>query len=178
MQHRVTGSMDRFAFVNFLKSLVRSVDKPVIVITDGHPAHKAKHTQEYVAQEPRLLDLHLLPGYSPELNPDEQVWNHLKEKLGKVALKTKDEFIKFIRGKMGSLQKSPETIKGFFRETGHLRTSTQTLHDSPCYSGIHHAGDHHGYRNKPTQTTQPKPVASPYHRTTKRYCHSVRVLPV
>ncbi|WP_404831076.1 transposase [Endozoicomonas euniceicola] len=56
-----------------------------------------------------------MPSYSPELNPDEQAWNYLKEKLGKAALKTKDEFIKFIRGKMRSLQKSPETIKGFFR---------------------------------------------------------------
>ena len=77
-----TGSMDRFAFVDYLKSLVRSVDKPIIVITDGHPAHRAKFTKEYVEQEPRLLGLHLLPGYSPELNPDEQVWNHLKEELG------------------------------------------------------------------------------------------------
>ena len=62
-----TGSMDRFAFVDYLKSLVRSVDKPIIVITDGHPAHRAKFTKEYVEQEPRLLGLHLLPGYSPEL---------------------------------------------------------------------------------------------------------------
>ena len=45
---------------NFLKSLVRSVDKPVIVITDRHPAHGAKHTQNYVAQKPRLLGLNLL----------------------------------------------------------------------------------------------------------------------
>ena len=110
-----TGSMDRFAFVDYLKSLVRSVDKPIIVITDGHPAHRAKFTKEYVEQEPRLLGLHLLPGYSPELNPDEQVWNHLKEKLGKTALKTKEEFIEFIRSKMKSLQKMPEAVKGFFR---------------------------------------------------------------
>ena len=110
-----SGSMDRFAFVDYLKSLVRSVDKPIIVITDGHPAHRAKFTKEYVEQEPRILGLHLLPGYSPELNPDEQVWNHLKEGLGKTALKTKEECIDFIRSKMKSLQKMPEAVKGFFR---------------------------------------------------------------
>ncbi len=110
-----TGSMNRFAFVNFLKYLIRSVDKPVIVITDGHPAHRAKYTQDYVKKESKLLGLHLLPGYSPELNPDEQAWNHLKEKLGKVALKTKDDFIKFVRGRMRSLQQTPEAVKGFFR---------------------------------------------------------------
>lgn len=110
-----TGSMNRFAFVRFLKSLVKSVDKPFIVITDGHSAHRAKFTQEYVAQEPKILGLYLLPGYSPELNPDEQVWNHLKEKLGKTALKTKEEFLSFIRSTMKSLQKSPRIIQGFFR---------------------------------------------------------------
>lgn len=116
MRYRTfTGSMNRFAFVDFLKSLVKSVDKPFIIVTDGHSAHRAKFTQEYVAQEPKILGLHLLPGYSPELNPDEQAWNHLKEKLGKVALKTKEEFINFIRSTMRSLQKSPEVIKGFFR---------------------------------------------------------------
>ena len=102
-------------FVDYLKSLARCVDKPFIVITDGHPAHRAKYTKKYVEQEPKLLGLHLLPGYSPELNPDEQVWNYLKEKLGKAALKTKDEFIKFIRSRMRSLQKLPDVVKGFFR---------------------------------------------------------------
>ncbi|WP_371924858.1 IS630 family transposase [Endozoicomonas sp. SCSIO W0465] len=110
-----TGKMDRFMFVKYLKSLVRSVDKPVIIITDGHPAHRAKYTKDYVEQEPKLLGLHLLPSYSPELNPDEQVWNHLKEKLGKTALKTKADFIDFIRSKMRALQKMPEAVKGFFR---------------------------------------------------------------
>lgn len=110
-----TGKMDRFMFVDSLKSLVRSVDKPVIIITDGHSAHRAKYTQEYVAQEPKILGLHLLPGYSPELNPDEQVWNQLKAKLGKAALKTKDEFISFVRSKLRSLQNMPEVVKGFFR---------------------------------------------------------------
>lgn len=116
MRYRTfTGSMDRYTFVDYLKSLVRSVEKPFIIITDGHPAHRAKYTKEYVEKEPNLLGLHLLPSYSPELNPDEQVWNYLKEKLGKTALKTKEDFVGFIRSKMKSLQKLPEIVKGFFR---------------------------------------------------------------
>ena len=107
--------MNKFAFVQFLKVLVRGSKKPIIVITDGHPAHKSKHVQEYVAKEPRLLGLHILPSYSPELNPDEQVWNYLKEKLGKTAIKTKEEFIKFARSTMHKLQKLPGMVSGFFR---------------------------------------------------------------
>ena len=98
MRYRTfTGSMDRFAFVDFLKSLVKSVNQPFIVVTDGHSAHRAKFTQEYVAQEQKILG--------------EVIWNRLKEKLGKVALKTKKDFIDFIRSTMRSLQKSPEIIK-------------------------------------------------------------------
>lgn len=110
-----TESMDKKAFIKFLKSLVRTSDKPIIVVTDGHPAHRSTLVKEYVEAESRLLGLYLLPSYSPELNPDEQVWNYLKEGLGKAALKTKEDFIKYIRSRMRKLQKLPEIVMGFFR---------------------------------------------------------------
>ena len=65
--------------------------------------------------ESGMLGLHLLPSYSTELNPDEQVWNYLKDELGKVALKTKEEFIAYIRSRMKKLQKMPDIVAGFFR---------------------------------------------------------------
>ncbi|MCK5894376.1 MAG: transposase, partial [Endozoicomonadaceae bacterium] len=107
-----TGTMDQHVFVKYLKSLVRSVTKPMIIITDGHPAHRSKLVREYVESEPKLLGFHLLPSYSPELNPDEQVWNYLKEGLGKAALKTKTNFIAYIRSRMKKLQR---IVAGFFR---------------------------------------------------------------
>ena len=119
--------------VDFLKSLVKSVEKPFTIVTDGHPAHRAKFTQEYVAQEPKILGLHLLPGYSPELNPDEQAWNHLKEKLGKAALKTKEEFIDFIRSTMRSLQKSLRVSSGCMIPVMHADRVTYNLWRSIRY---------------------------------------------
>lgn len=110
-----TGSMDTQAFIKYLKSLVQAVQKPIIVITDGHPAHRSKLTQDYVKSEPKLLGFHLLPSYSPELNPDEQVWNYLKDGLGKIALKTQKEFESYIRSRMRKLQKLPAAVAGFFR---------------------------------------------------------------
>lgn len=107
--------MDRFAFVSFLKTLVKSVIQPVIVVTDSHLAHREKVISEYIESESKSLGVHLLPAYSPEYNSDEQVWNQLKGKLGKVASKTKDDFIGFIRSRMKSLQKRPKVVSGFFR---------------------------------------------------------------
>ena len=51
----------------------------VFLVLDGHPAHIAKAVAYYYVQSlTGRLELHLLPGYAPELNPDEFVWNHLK----------------------------------------------------------------------------------------------------
>ena len=84
--------------------------------------HQAKYARECVAKEPKILVCSCYSGNSPELNPDEQVWNQLKEKLGKAAFNTKDDFVSFVTSKMRSLQNMPEVVKVFFR-----------LHDA-CYA--------------------------------------------
>lgn len=61
----------------------------------------------------RLISVHML---SPELNPDELVWNHLKNhKIGRQAIKGKKDFQERVRSIMHSLQKMPAKIKGFFK---------------------------------------------------------------
>jgi transposase len=52
--------------------------KPVHLVVDGLPAHKTRLIQDYVASTNGMLTLHFLPGYAPELNPDELVWSHMK----------------------------------------------------------------------------------------------------
>jgi transposase len=46
-------------------------------VVDGLPAHKTALVKAYVASTDGLLTLHFLPGYAPELNPDELVWSHV-----------------------------------------------------------------------------------------------------
>ena len=50
----------------------------VFLVLDGHPAHKAKVVQSYVASLGGRLEFHRLPTYAPDLNPDEFVWSHMK----------------------------------------------------------------------------------------------------
>src|SRR5438093_10416416 len=52
--------------------------KPVLLVLDCLPAHKRAIVREYVASTDGLLSLHFLPGYAPDLNPDELVWSHVK----------------------------------------------------------------------------------------------------
>ena len=65
-------------FIEFLKWLITGHQKPVFLIVDSHPVHKSKKVKEFVKTLKGKLELFYLPGYSPELNPDEYVWNHVK----------------------------------------------------------------------------------------------------
>lgn len=71
----------------------------------------------HVASTYGKLRLFFLPPYSPELNPDELVWNHVKNyKLGKKGIKGPDDLKKKMLACLRSLQKSKKKIKNFFKE--------------------------------------------------------------
>ena len=73
-----TGKLDSEAFVIFLRNFMKGRRNKVFLVVDGHPAHKAKIVKEYVAGTQGRLELHFLPPYAPDLNPDEFVWNYMK----------------------------------------------------------------------------------------------------
>jgi transposase len=65
--------------VRFLEHALRQIPGKLLVIWDGSPIHRGKAIQEFLeAGAASRLQLELLPGYAPELNPDEGIWKHLK----------------------------------------------------------------------------------------------------
>jgi transposase len=72
------GRVTAAVFGEFLRRLLVNATAPVFVIADGHPTHKAKSVERYVAEQDGRLGLFILPPYSPELNPDEFVWADLR----------------------------------------------------------------------------------------------------
>jgi transposase len=65
--------------VDFLRHLLRQIPGPLLVIGDGAPIHRAQPVKDFLAQGAAArLQLEQLPGYAPELNPDEGIWNYLK----------------------------------------------------------------------------------------------------
>lgn len=78
MQERAYRSED---VVRFLRLLLRKVSGKLLVIWDGSPIHRAKVIKAFLAsQEGKRVHLERLPGYAPELNPQEHVWNLLKRR--------------------------------------------------------------------------------------------------
>ena len=64
----------------FLRQLLKHLRGPVVLLWDRGATHKGAPTREFLLQHPRL-QTHFFPGYAPELNPDEFVWNDLKRAL-------------------------------------------------------------------------------------------------
>ncbi|MGD9710338.1 MAG: IS630 family transposase [Halothiobacillaceae bacterium] len=110
------GSVDAKVFLEFLKRLMIGADKPVFVIVDGHPIHKAKLIKAYVERLQGKLKLFYLPPYSPHLNPDETVWAHVKREVSRQLVESKDEMKRLALGALRSIQKLPELVKSFFRQ--------------------------------------------------------------
>lgn len=73
-----SGKLNAGRFVEFLRDFMKGRRERVMLVVDGHPAHKAKKVAAYVKELGGKLELHFLPPYAPDLNPDEFVWGHAK----------------------------------------------------------------------------------------------------
>lgn len=65
-------------FIDFLSRLIKYNRRKVFLIVDGHPTHKAKMVKQWIENHSDRIELFLLPGYCPELNPDELVNQDVK----------------------------------------------------------------------------------------------------
>ena len=106
------------------KRLLHDAPGPVYLIVDGHPAHRAKITTEFVASTQDRLKLFVLPGYSHELNPDEWVWKNVKhDRIGKAGVASEHDLKTKAIAALRRLQKLPALVRGFFADP-HLRYIT------------------------------------------------------
>ena len=110
-----TGTVGASRFCEFLDRLMQGRRRKVFLVVDGHSMHKAKAVEEHVGKYGGRLELFFLPPYSPELNPDELVWNHVKtHTVGKVVSKSIEELQQHVESFLGQLQSLPHIVRGFF----------------------------------------------------------------
>jgi transposase len=109
------GGMNADLFIGMLKVLMRHRKKPLYLVLDSLPAHKAKIVQDYVESTNGKLEFHFLPGYAPELNPDELVWNHVKRTgTAKSPLKQGESLQDRIEADLLQIQSDYSLIRSFF----------------------------------------------------------------
>jgi transposase len=102
-------------FIEFLRRLLYGAKRPIFLIVDGHPTHRAKKTKAFVESTEGKLRLITLPSYSPELNPDEQVWRHVKaHRVGRMGIRSREELEAEVRKSLRALSRMPHKVKAFF----------------------------------------------------------------
>lgn len=101
--------------IEFLQQMLRHHPcRHLVVVMDQASPHTSKKTRTYIASQKRL-HVFYLPKYSPDLNPDEKIWNHLKhQELKSHQAKTKEELLELTTRKLEQLSKQSAKVMGIF----------------------------------------------------------------
>jgi transposase len=110
------GTVNAAVFKRFLQRLLIGAQRPIYLVVDGHPTHKAKLVRSFVESTGGRLKLFFLPPYAPHLNPDEQVWAHVKRDVAKRGVENKDHLKRLALGALRRLQKIPDRVRSFFNQ--------------------------------------------------------------
>lgn len=109
------GALNGELFVELLQKMMARRRKPVHLVLDSLPAHKRAIVSEYVESTQGKLTLHFLPGYAPDLNPDELVWSHVKRTgVARRPLQKGESLREKIYEQLAILQRLPGLVRSFF----------------------------------------------------------------
>jgi len=107
--------------VRFLRLLLRKIHGKLLVIWDGSPIHRGQPIKDFLRKgAAKRLHLEQLPGYAPELNPDEGIWNYLKRvELGNVCCRDLTELATALRRAKERLRHKRRVIRACFQQAGY-----------------------------------------------------------
>lgn len=101
--------------VGFLRHVSRCVGRKLLVVWDGSPIHRREVDKFMADGGDEHIHLERLPAYAPDLNPDEGVWQHLKNvELRNVSCKNLDHLRRELHLAVMRLRSKPHLIKAFF----------------------------------------------------------------
>ena len=110
------GALTAVRFIDLLRRMMRGRRKPLHLILDGLAAHKTNAVTQYVAGLNGKLTLHCLPGYAPDLNPDELVWSHAKRTgNARRPLQKGEHLAERVAVQLAEIGRSPALVRSFFK---------------------------------------------------------------
>jgi transposase len=110
------GSFTIPIYLDFLSRLIlQNKGRKVILIIDGHPVHRAKAVKEWLEKNVKWIECFFLPGYSPELNPDELLNQEIKSTVFKTKRPRYQGDLKaLLKRKLCQIQKDSAKIQAYF----------------------------------------------------------------
>jgi len=110
-----TGKLNAESFVAFLQNFMDTQTGKIFLVVDGHPAHKANLVKSYLQSLKGRLELHFLPPYAPDLNPDEFVWSYMKNNgVSKKPLKKNESLQSRIDEDLNGIRRNRKLVESFF----------------------------------------------------------------
>jgi transposase len=110
-----TDRLNGQLFAEFLRDFMAGRSETVYLVVDGHPAHKAQVVKDVVAEMAGRLELHFLPPYAPDLNPDEFVWSYMKTNgLSKKPLLKNESLKDRVATDLLAIQGNRKLVRSFF----------------------------------------------------------------
>lgn len=110
------GGLNGERFVELLRLMMKWRRRPVHLVVDGLPAHKTKAVRAYIDSLQGKLTLHFLPGYAPDLNPDELVWSYTKRTgVSRSPLRAGEKLSDRVHAQLAEIAARPELVRSFFR---------------------------------------------------------------
>lgn len=115
--HVYNGKFTADKCIECFARLLKGRKKPMIVIVDGHPVHKSKKVMGHIESLEGKLEIVFLPPYAPDLNPDELVWNQMKNiGTSKKPLKKGESLMNRAILDLESIKRNEKLVRSFFQE--------------------------------------------------------------
>jgi transposase len=109
-----TGSFTGPVFLAYLDRLVRHLGRKIHLIVDGHPVHRRVNVRDWLAEHVDRIEMHFLPGYSPELNPVELLNGDIKRHVAQANPANPAELAAKASAHLRRRQNQPQAIQALF----------------------------------------------------------------
>jgi transposase len=117
----IDGSFNSEVFQRFLQQMIKYSRQKIFFVTDGHPAHKTKKLNEWLADNQERIEVFFLPPYSPELNPQEYVNQDVKTNvIGKKRPINKEQMRNNVEEFMTNRKNDRKQVQKYFH-VSHVR---------------------------------------------------------
>jgi transposase len=111
-KERFIGSV----MIDFLRRLIKQNERKIFLIVDGHPVHRSRQVKRWIHRHRKKIQLFYLPGYSPQLNPDELLNQDVKTNAaGRKRPTDQPEMMRHVRSYLRSTQRQPQIVQNYFK---------------------------------------------------------------
>jgi transposase len=108
----------RKGLTRFLDNMKKKIREKLLLVWDNASSHKSKTIKKYLndqdAENPRIW-MENIPPYCPEINPIEQVWGCLKEKMKNQFFSTTSALKKAVQAELKKISDNKKLIISFFK---------------------------------------------------------------